>query len=74
MAIKNYFSAPPEFGSAEFEISFQKDQPKNIEIKTSSIQPVKKDEIEKSIIEEIVKHDEIKTITLNSQTYNNYQI
>ena len=63
---KKLFSAPPAFGTMDFEIQFASNKPKEIIIKAD----ISKQEEEKEIIQAVMKHDEIQTLTINSQTYN----
>ena len=60
------FSPPPAFGTMDFEIQFASNKPKEIIIKAD----ISKQEEEKEIIQAVMKHDEIQTLTINSQTYN----
>ena len=60
------FSPPPAFGTMDFEIQFASNKPKEIIIKAD----ISKQEEEKEIIQAIIKHNEIQTLTINSQTYN----
>lgn len=60
------FSPPPAFGTMDFEIQFASNKPKEIIIKAD----ISKQEEEKEIIQTVIKHDEIETLTINSQTYN----
>lgn len=71
--LKGVFGRPPSSNEGSLVYNVKINSKKhNVEVIDTN--KVKKDEIEKSIIEEIVKHDEIKTITLNSQTYNIQQL
>lgn len=63
---KKLFSPPPAFGTMDFEIQFASNKPKEIIIKAD----ISKQEEEKEIIQAVMKHDEIQTLTINSQTYN----
>lgn len=60
------FSPPPAFGTMDFEIQFASNKLKEIIIKAD----ISKQEEEKEIIQAVMKHDEIQTLTINSQTYN----
>ena len=71
--LKYAFGKPPSSNEGSLVYNVKINSKKhNVEVIDTN--KVKKDEIEKSIIEEIVKHDKIKTITLNSQTYNIQQL
>lgn len=63
---KKLFSPPPAFGTMDFEIQFASNKPKETIIKAD----ISKQEEEKEIIQAVMKHDEIQTLTINSQTYN----
>ena len=60
------FSPPPAFGTMDFEIQFSTNKPKEIVIKAD----ISEEKVEKEIIQTVIKHDEIETLTINSQTYN----
>ena len=60
------FSPPPAFGTMDFEIQFASNKPKEIIIKAD----ISEENVEKEIIQAVIKHDEIQTLTINSQTYN----
>ena len=64
---KKLFSPPPAYGTADFEMDFVAKKPNNINIKINSS---KKEQIQKEAISEIIKYDFIKSVTLNSHTYN----
>ncbi|QKF92739.1 LysM peptidoglycan-binding domain-containing protein [Campylobacter sp. CCUG 57310] len=66
--IKDLFGRPPVSGEGSLIYSMKLNTDSHIEI--TNINQSKKDEIEKSIIQEITKHNSIKQITLNSHTYN----
>lgn len=57
---------PPAFGTMDFEIQFSSNKPKEIVIKAD----ISEENVEKEIIQAVIKHNEIQTLTINSQTYN----
>lgn len=67
--LKGVFGRPPSSneGSLVYDITYNQ-QTKNIVV--TNIDGSHKDEIEKSIVTEVIKHNEIQTLTINSQTYN----
>ncbi|MSN96592.1 VWA domain-containing protein [Campylobacter sp. FMV-PI01] len=67
--IKYTFGRPPSSSEGSLVYNTKIDLNKN-NVEIINTDKFKKEEIEKSIIKEVIKHKEIKTLTLNSQTYN----
>ena len=61
---KKLFSPPPAFGTAEFELQYNFNNKSLIKIKSPN------EEASKEAVKEVTKHEKIKQITLNTQTYN----
>ena len=61
--LKELFSPPPAFGTAEFELQYNFNNKSSIKIKSPN------EEASKEVVKEVTKHEKIKEIELNTQTY-----